>query len=77
MRAETEIKNRHLEIASVSARHRLIERMTDIDDHGAQTDEHVLDGHREKQIVFDQQHRDAAQRMIVVCRMKHRLSHRG
>ena len=63
---ETEIENRHREIVGVGARHRVLKSMADTDDDRAHPGECVLDIHREQQIVFDQEHCDAAQWMIIV-----------
>ncbi len=63
---KTEIENRHREVVGVSAHHCLVKSMADADDNRAHPGERVLDIHREQKIVFDQEHCDAAQWMIIV-----------
>ena len=66
IRPKAEIKNRHREVVDVSPRHRLVKSMAHIDDDCAHPGERVLDIHREQQIVFDNEHCDAAQWIIIV-----------
>ena len=63
---ETEIKNRHREVIGVSPRHRLVKRMAHLKDNRAHPDERILQRNRKKQIIFDDEHCDAAQRIVVV-----------
>ena len=66
IRPKTEIKNRHREVPGVRPRHRLIKRMAHVDDDRAHPAERGLEIHRQQQIVFDDKHRDTAQRTVVV-----------
>jgi len=68
---KTEIENRHGEIGGVRPQHRLVQGLAEPDHHRARLDQSRLQIHGQQRIVFNDEHSDAAQLIVIVRRLDH------
>jgi RNA polymerase sigma-70 factor (ECF subfamily) len=73
---KTEIENRHREIGGVRPQHRLVQGLAEPDNHRARLDQSRLQIHGQQRIVFNDEHSDAAQLIVIVHRLVLLLSAR-